>query len=79
MTFWTLHLLNTRHALTPVLSEVRQASRDAVARASCHADLPDIDLVSIDDPLFGGWAKAQPYHFGDGGIFDQIYRPGTSN
>ncbi|MCA0051719.1 sulfate ABC transporter substrate-binding protein, partial [Mesorhizobium sp. B283B1A] len=26
-------------------------------------------------PLFGGWKKAQPYHFGDGGIFDQIYKP----
>jgi sulfate transport system substrate-binding protein len=37
--------------------------------------LPDIKLVSIDDPLFGGWKKAQPEHFGDGGIFDQIYKP----
>jgi sulfate/thiosulfate transport system substrate-binding protein len=37
--------------------------------------LPDLKLVSIDDPIFGGWAKAQPYHFGDGGIFDQIYKP----
>ena len=37
--------------------------------------LPEIKLVSIDDPIFGGWAKAQPYHFGDGGIFDQIYKP----
>jgi sulfate transport system substrate-binding protein len=36
---------------------------------------PDVKLVSIDDPLFGGWAKAQPEHFGDGGIFDQIYKP----
>lgn len=36
---------------------------------------PDLKLVSIDDPIFGGWAKAQPYHFGDGGIFDQIYKP----
>jgi sulfate/thiosulfate-binding protein len=36
---------------------------------------PDIKLVSIDDPIFGGWAKAQPYHFGDGGVFDQIYKP----
>ena len=32
-------------------------------------------LVTIDDPLFGGWAKAQPKHFADGGIFDQIYKP----
>jgi sulfate transport system substrate-binding protein len=38
--------------------------------------IPELKLVSIDDPLFGGWAKAQPYHFGDGGVFDQIYKPG---
>ncbi len=37
--------------------------------------LPELKLVSIDDPIFGGWAKAQPYHFDDGGIFDQIYKP----
>ena len=37
--------------------------------------LPKLELVTIDDPIFGGWAKAQPYHFGDGGIFDQIYKP----
>jgi sulfate transport system substrate-binding protein len=35
----------------------------------------DIKLITIDDPVFGGWKKAQPYHFGDGGIFDQIYKP----
>jgi sulfate/thiosulfate transport system substrate-binding protein len=39
------------------------------------ARFPDVKLVSIDDPLFGGWAKAQPTHFADGGIFDQIYQP----
>jgi sulfate transport system substrate-binding protein len=33
-----------------------------------------LKLVKIDDPMFGGWAKAQPYHFGDGGTFDQIYK-----
>jgi sulfate/thiosulfate-binding protein len=36
---------------------------------------PKIELVTIDDPQFGGWAKAQPEHFGDGGIFDQLYKP----
>ncbi|TKB13911.1 MAG: sulfate ABC transporter substrate-binding protein [Mesorhizobium sp.] len=36
---------------------------------------PKLKLVSIDDPIFGGWKKAQPYHFNDGGIFDQIYKP----
>jgi len=40
---------------------------------------PEVKLVTIDDPIFGGWAKAQPYHFGDGGIFDQIYKPASSN
>ena len=35
------------------------------------ARFPELQLVSIDD--FGGWAKVQPEHFGDGGIFDQIY------
>jgi sulfate/thiosulfate transport system substrate-binding protein len=35
------------------------------------ARFPELDLVSIDD--LGGWAKLQPEHFGDGGIFDQIY------
>ncbi|MBB3931283.1 sulfate transport system substrate-binding protein [Kaistia hirudinis] len=35
----------------------------------------DVKLVTIDDPQFGGWAKAQPAHFADGGVFDQIYKP----
>jgi sulfate/thiosulfate transport system substrate-binding protein len=35
---------------------------------------PNLKLVTIDDPLFGGWSKAQPEHFGDGGTFDQIYK-----
>lgn len=35
------------------------------------ARFPKLDLVTIAD--FGGWKKAQPEHFGDGGTFDQIY------
>jgi sulfate transport system substrate-binding protein len=45
--------------------------------AADPADLkrfPDVKLVTID--AFGGWKKAQPAYFGDGGIFDQIYKPG---
>ena len=34
----------------------------------------EVKLLTIDDPLFGGWAKVQPKHFDDGGIFDQIYK-----
>lgn len=37
---------------------------------------PSIRLVTIDQ-VFGGWAKAQKTHFDDGGIFDQIYQPGS--
>jgi ABC-type sulfate transport system substrate-binding protein len=29
------------------------------------------------DAVFGGWAKAQKRHFDDGGVFDQIYQPGS--
>jgi sulfate transport system substrate-binding protein len=32
-----------------------------------------INLITIDDPLFGGWEKAQTEHFSDGAVFDQIY------
>jgi sulfate/thiosulfate transport system substrate-binding protein len=38
------------------------------------ARFPKIRLVTIDQ-VFGGWGKAQPLHFGDGGLFDQIYKP----
>jgi sulfate transport system substrate-binding protein len=40
--------------------------------AAKHQELfPKLDLVTIKD--FGGWGKAQKEHFGDGGVFDQIY------
>jgi sulfate transport system substrate-binding protein len=32
----------------------------------------NVKLFDIDD-VFGGWAKVQKLHFGDGGLFDQIY------
>ncbi|PYE27021.1 sulfate transport system substrate-binding protein [Rhizobium sp. PP-CC-3A-592] len=34
----------------------------------------DVKLSTIDE--FGGWKEAQPKFFGDGGVFDQIYKPG---
>jgi sulfate transport system substrate-binding protein len=43
------------------------------AVAAKYADkFPKIALFSIDE-AFGGWQKAQQTHFGDGGVFDQIY------
>jgi sulfate transport system substrate-binding protein len=35
------------------------------------ARFPELELVSIEE--FGGWDEAQPEHFGDDGVFDQIY------
>jgi sulfate/thiosulfate-binding protein len=32
-----------------------------------------LKLIGIEK--FGGWQKAQKKHFGDGGVFDQIYKP----
>jgi sulfate/thiosulfate-binding protein len=36
---------------------------------------PQIPLFTVDE-LFGGWRQAQATHFADGGVFDQIYKPG---
>ncbi len=47
--------------------------RDPEVAAKYAAQYPKLTLVSIAD--FGGWTKAQPTHFGEGGVFDQIYAP----
>lgn len=36
---------------------------------------PKITLFTVED-VAGPWSKVQKEHFGDGGIFDQIYLPG---
>ena len=50
--------------------------RDAQIAAKYAATFTKLTLFTIDD-VFGGWQKAQKTHFADGGVFDQIYRPGT--
>ncbi len=35
-----------------------------------------VSMFTIDE-VFGGWQKAQKTHFTDGGIFDQIFSPGS--
>ncbi|HEY9571513.1 MAG TPA: sulfate ABC transporter substrate-binding protein [Pusillimonas sp.] len=49
----------------------RPTSEKIVAKYA--AQYPKIKLFTIEE-VAGGWAKAQKYHFGDGGIFDQIYQ-----
>lgn len=49
----------------PTLDRVKEQFAD---------QFPEIKLFTIDE-VFGGWAEAQPKHFNDGGIFNQIYAP----
>jgi len=46
--------------------------RDKNVGTAYASKFPKIELLTIED--FGGWKKAQPEHFGDGGIFDKIYQ-----
>jgi len=48
--------------------------RDPQAAAKYTSTFPKIDLFTIDQQ-FGGWQTAQKTHFGDGGIFDRLYKP----
>lgn len=50
--------------------------RNDAVRAKYAAQFPAIALFTIDE-LFGGWTEAQKTHFGDGGLFDRLYQPGT--
>jgi sulfate transport system substrate-binding protein len=59
--------LAAKHHYRPRLPEV----------AAKYADqFPTVDLFTIDEK-FGGWRTAQEKFFADGGIFDEIYRPGS--
>jgi sulfate/thiosulfate-binding protein len=49
--------------------------RSDAAAAKYASQFPKIPLVTIDN-TFGGWTKAQAIHFADGGVFDQIFKPG---
>lgn len=48
--------------------------RDPETAAKFGSVFPKLKLVDIDE-TFGGWAAVQKKHFGEGGIFDQIYQP----
>jgi sulfate/thiosulfate-binding protein len=78
-----------RHHTTEVAQEYLRylysdAGQDIIARnyyrprnqavaARYENVFPRMTLFTIDE-VFGGWSKAQPLFFGDGGIFDQIYQ-----
>jgi sulfate transport system substrate-binding protein len=42
---------------------------------AAHPEFKKLPMYTVAD-VFGGWQKAQKTHFADGGVFDQIYKPG---
>jgi sulfate transport system substrate-binding protein len=50
--------------------------RDQKVAARFAGHFAGVKLFTVDE-VFGGWQKAHQAHFSDGGIFDQIYRPGA--
>ena len=50
--------------------------RSEAILAKYRNQFPGIKLFSIAD-VAGTWKEVQPKHFGDHGIFDQIYKPGA--
>jgi sulfate/thiosulfate-binding protein len=47
--------------------------RDPEIAKEYETSFAKVELFTIDD-VFGGWTKAQKEHFGEGGVFDQIYK-----
>ena len=74
-----LNFLYTPEAQKLIAHNYYRPSKPELADAKDLARVPKVKLVTIDDPLFGGWAKAQPTHFADGGIFDQVYKPAAQS
>ena len=70
-----LNFLYSPEAQKLIAHNYYRPSNPAAADPTDLARFPQVKLVAIDDPLFGGWGKAQPTHFADGGVFDQIYEP----
>ena len=51
--------------------------RDAKVAAKYAKQFAPVKLLTVDAD-FGGWRAAQKTHFDDGGVFDQIYAPGSA-
>ena len=56
-----------------VIGELHYRPRDLDALKKHQASLPPLKLFTIDEQ-FGGWGVAQKHYFGDGGVFDQLYK-----
>ncbi len=70
-----LKLLYEKEGQTIAARNFYRPSFPELADPQDVARFKQLKLVTIDG-AFGGWKKAQAEHFGDGGTFDQIYKPG---
>lgn len=66
-----LNFLYTPEAQALVFKHYYRGWDTSLAAPEDVARFPEVNLVTIAE--FGGWATVQPEHFGDGGVFDQIY------
>jgi sulfate transport system substrate-binding protein len=66
-----LEQLYSPEAQALALKHFYRAWDTSLAAPEDVARFPEVNRLPIS--YFGGWAEAQPKHFGDGGIFDQIY------
>lgn len=61
-------------AMSYDIDAIRPHDEASLAR---HArEFPQLQLFTVAD-IAGGWQAAHTVHFADGGVFDQIYRPGS--
>ncbi len=65
-----LEFLYTPEAQTIIAKNFYRPVNPAIA-AKYASQFPHLAIVTIDG-AFGGWRKAQPTYFSDGGVFDQI-------
>jgi sulfate transport system substrate-binding protein len=69
-----LHFLYSKEGQEIEAKNHYRPTDPAVLAAHAKA-FPSLKLYTITD-VFGGWQKAHKTHFADGGVFDQIYKPG---
>jgi sulfate/thiosulfate transport system substrate-binding protein len=74
-----LDFLYTPEAQKLIAKNYYRAYKPEFADPEDAKRFPDVKLVTIDDPLFGGWTKVREKHFADGALFDQIYQPKSTN
>ncbi|MET0408887.1 MAG: sulfate ABC transporter substrate-binding protein [Hyphomicrobium sp.] len=71
-----------KHLYSPEGQEIAAKNyyrpRDEKIAQKYASQFGPVKTFTIDE-VFGGWGKAQATHFGDGGVFDQIYTPGNKS